>query len=113
VAGWLPAGRVLLRLDVAERIAGELGYLTRRAAAPVPEGLASRLGVKGDTLSMALEAMGFRLMPSPPLEEGQFGPPVPPRISVVRQDRPMAARGPRRDARGDQPRGEARGRAPR
>ncbi|NKE43476.1 DNA helicase [Roseomonas frigidaquae] len=112
MAGWLPAGRVLLRLDVAERIAGELGYLTRRAPAPVPEGLASRLGVKGDTLPMALEAMGFRLMPSPPLEEGEFGPPLPARISVVRQDR-AGPRGPRRDgrperneSRGDQPRGE-------
>jgi len=113
MAGWLPAGRVLLRLDVAERIAGELGYLTRRAPAPVPEGLASRLGVKGDTLPMALEAMGFRLMPSPPLEEGEFGPPLPARISMVRADRGASPRGPRRDgrperneARGDQPRGD-------
>ena len=106
MAGWLPAGRVLLRLDVAERIAGELGYLTRRAAAPVPEGLASRLGVKGDTLPMALEAMGFRLMPSPPLEEGEFGPPLPARISVLRQDRGASPRGPRRDGRPE--RGEPR-----
>ena len=113
MAGWLPAGRVLLRLDVAERIAGELGYLTRRAPAPVPDGLASRLGVKGDTLPMALEAMGFRLMPSPSLEEGEFGPPLPARISVLRQDRGAGPRGPRRDgrperneARGDQPRAD-------
>jgi ATP-dependent RNA helicase SUPV3L1/SUV3 len=109
MAGWLPAGRVLLRLDVAERIAGELGYLTRRAPAPVPDGLASRLGVKGDTLSMALEAMGFRLVPSPPLEEGQFGPPLPARISALRQDRPM---GPRRGERRDGDRGRDQ-RAPR
>ena len=96
MAGWLPAGRVLLRLDVAERIAGELGYLTRRAPAPVPEGLASRLGVKGDTLPMALEAMGFRLLPATEMEEGQFGPPAPARISVQRPERPMPQRGPRR-----------------
>ncbi|MFC7542007.1 hypothetical protein ACFQU2_24495 [Siccirubricoccus deserti] len=48
--GWLPAGPVLLRLDVAERIAGELAYLTRRAPAPPPSDLASRLGVKADML---------------------------------------------------------------
>ncbi|MGG5808802.1 helicase-related protein, partial [Falsiroseomonas sp. CW058] len=102
--GWMPAGRVLLRLDVAERIAGEIGYLTRRAPAPVPEGLASRLGVKGDTLPMALEAMGFRLLPGTPMEEGQFGPPAPARIGVVRPERP-APRGPRRP---DAPRGEGR-----
>jgi ATP-dependent RNA helicase SUPV3L1/SUV3 len=96
--GWLPTGRSLIRLDVAERVAGELGYLTRRAPAPVPEGLASRLGLKGDTLPEALEAMGFRLMPAVPLEEGQFGPPVPARLGVHRPERP-AARAPRRPAR--------------
>ena len=44
--GWVEAGPVLLRLDVAERVAGELGY--RDAARPraVPAGLASRLSVK-------------------------------------------------------------------
>ncbi len=97
-AGWVVAGRVLVRLDVAERIAGELGHLTRRAAAPLPEGLASRLGIKGDLLPPVLEALGFRLVPSPPLEEGQFGPPVPVRISVHRPERP--ARPPRREERG-------------
>lgn len=88
MAGWLPAGRVLIRLDVAERIAGELGYLTRRAPAPLPEGLASRLGVKGDMLPAVLEGMGFRLIPAVPLEEGQYGPPAPTRIGVLRPERP-------------------------
>ncbi|WP_240791247.1 helicase-related protein [Roseomonas sp. AR75] len=86
--GWLQAGHVLLRLDVVERVAGELGYLTRRAPAPLPEGLASRLGLKGDTLGMVLEAMGFRLIPAIPVEEGQFGPPVPARIGTLRAERP-------------------------
>ncbi len=111
--GWLPAGRVLLRMDVAERIAGELGYLTRRAPAPLPEGLASRLGVKGDTLPMALEAMGFRLLPAETLPEEMFGPPAPARIGVHRPERAMQ-RGPRRPEGRDgarhgprPPRGEA------
>ncbi len=87
MAGWLPAGRVLLRLDVAERVAGELGFQTRRAPAPVPDGLASRLGVKADTLPMALEAMGFRLLPASTLGEDEFGPPLPARIGVHRPER--------------------------
>jgi len=99
MAGWLPAARVLLRLDIAERIAGELGYQTRRAPAPVPDGLASRLGVKADTLPMALEAMGFRLMPGSTLAENEFGPPLPARIGVLRPERQAPQnRGPRRGA---------------
>jgi ATP-dependent RNA helicase SUPV3L1/SUV3 len=101
-AGWLQAGHVLLRLDVVERIAGELGHLTRRTPAPVPEGLASRLGIKGDVLEMVLEAMGFRLLPAVPVEEGQFGPPVPARLSVLRPERPVHRR-PERPERPQRP----------
>jgi ATP-dependent RNA helicase SUPV3L1/SUV3 len=97
--GWLQAGNVLLRLDVVERIAGELGFMTRRAPAPLPEGLASRLGIKGDGLGPVLEAMGFRLFPAETLAEGQFGPPAPARIGVLRADRPA----PRRPARPERP----------
>jgi ATP-dependent RNA helicase SUPV3L1/SUV3 len=75
---------VLLRLDVAERIAAELGYLTRRAPAPAPQDLASRLGVKADTLGVTLAALGFRLLEAPPLEEGQYGPPTPLRVAQPR-----------------------------
>jgi ATP-dependent RNA helicase SUPV3L1/SUV3 len=106
--GWLQAGHVLLRLDVVERVAGELGYLTRRAPAPLPDGLASRLGLKGDTLGMVLEAMGFRLIPAAPLEEGQFGPPLPARIGTPRAERP-----PRRPPQPDRPPQPPRQDAPR
>ncbi len=82
--GWIEAGPVLLRLDVAERIAAELGYLTRRAPAPPPPDLASRLGVKADTLGVTLTALGFRLMEPQALEEGQYGPPTPLRIAQPR-----------------------------
>jgi ATP-dependent RNA helicase SUPV3L1/SUV3 len=105
--GWLPAGPVLLRLDVAERIAAELGFLTRRAPAPPPPDLASRLGVKGDMLGTALTALGFRMLEPVPLEEGQYGPPAPLRVA---QPRPF--HGPRRETRGTAPpqgRGAPRG----
>ncbi|MBP0466110.1 DNA helicase [Roseomonas sp. PWR1] len=103
--GWLPAGPVVLRLDVAERIAGELGHLTRRAPALLPGDLASRLGIKGDMLATVLEAMGFRLVPAEVLEEGAFGPPAPARIAHARVEH---HRGPRREGRQDQPRGPRR-----
>jgi ATP-dependent RNA helicase SUPV3L1/SUV3 len=43
---------------------------------------------------MALEAMGFRLIPAETLPDEVFGPPAPARIGVHRPERPM--RGPRR-----------------
>jgi len=92
--GWLEAGNVLIRLDVAERLAGELAHQTRRAPAPLPDGLHQRLGVKPDMLERVLAAMGFRLIPAVPVEEGQFGPPAPARIGVLRPERP-----PRREPR--------------
>jgi ATP-dependent RNA helicase SUPV3L1/SUV3 len=86
--GWVPAGPVLVRLDVAERVAGELGFLTRRAPAPLPADIASRLGVRGETLAPALEALGFRVLPATPLPEGMHGPPTPARVGVLRPERP-------------------------
>jgi ATP-dependent RNA helicase SUPV3L1/SUV3 len=97
--GWLPAGPVLLRLDVAERIAGELGHLTRKSPALLPGDLASRLGIKGENLGSVLEAMGFRLIPAETQDEKQFGPPAPARIGQQRAPRfePRQHQGPRRD----------------
>ena len=105
--GWLPAGQMLLRLDVAERIAAELGFLTRRAPAMLPGDLASRLGLKADALPAAVEAMGFRLMPGGDLPEAEYGPPTPTRIGLPRPEH-THHRGPRRDARpqGERPQGE-------
>jgi ATP-dependent RNA helicase SUPV3L1/SUV3 len=84
--GWVQAGSVLLRLDVAERVAGELGHLTRRTPATLPQDIASRLGVKADALPAVLNALGFRLLPSEPLAEGAFGPPSPAMVGARRED---------------------------
>jgi ATP-dependent RNA helicase SUPV3L1/SUV3 len=124
--GWLPAGPVLLRLDVAERIAAELGFLTRRAPAPPPPDLASRLGVKADTLGAALTALGFRLLEAPPLAENEYGPPTPLRVAQPRPQHHQHQRGPRphgrtegrpgqgpRPQQGEAPQGEARQDGPR
>jgi ATP-dependent RNA helicase SUPV3L1/SUV3 len=96
--GWLPAGPVLLRLDVAERIAAELGFLTRRAPAPPPPDLASRLGVKGDMLGTALTALGFRILDPVPWKKGSTA--RPPRSAWPS---PGPSRPPRREGRGAAP----------
>jgi ATP-dependent RNA helicase SUPV3L1/SUV3 len=107
--GWVPAGPVLLRLDVAERVAGELGHLTRRAPAMLPPDVASRLGVKADILPGVLQVLGFRLLPAEPLAEDVFGPPGPAMVSARREDRGQRFRRPggrpegQRDQRGPRP----------
>ncbi|ONG49995.1 DNA helicase [Pseudoroseomonas deserti] len=104
--GWVTAGPVLLRLDVAERVAGELGHLTRRAPAMLPPDVASRLGVKADILPAVLQTLGFRLLPAEALAEDAFGPPGPAMVSARREERgprhrPGEHRGDRRPHGGD------------
>jgi ATP-dependent RNA helicase SUPV3L1/SUV3 len=97
--GWLPAGPVLLRLDVAEQVTAELEWAGRRHPVPLPAGLASRLSVKQDLVPAVLRRLGFRLFPSAPLPGGQCGPPAPAMLApqrrhAARAEPPPAARGP-------------------
>jgi len=104
--GWVPAGPVLLRLDVAERVAAELGYLTRRAAAPLPPEILGRFGIKGDALAPVLAELGFRLIPSEPLPEGEEGPVLPTMVAWARPAQPprqQRHQRPQRAATGDAP----------
>ncbi|SHJ95935.1 ATP-dependent RNA helicase SUPV3L1/SUV3 [Roseomonas rosea] len=94
--GWVQAGPALVRLDVAERIAGELGHLTRRAPAALPVDVASRLGAKADTLPAVLNALGFRLVSPEPLAEDAFGPPAPQLVAARREDAHRGRGGPER-----------------
>ncbi|MBC9179756.1 DNA helicase, partial [Roseomonas ludipueritiae] len=103
--GWVQAGSVLLRLDVAERVAGELGHLTRRAPATLPQDVASRLGVKADALPAVLNALGFRLLPAEPLAEDAFGPPSPTMVGARREDH---GRGRQRHGHGQRPQRDRR-----
>jgi len=86
--GWVEAGPVLLRLDVAERIAAELAFAGRQRPVAVPAGLASRLSVKGEMLPAVLRRLGFRLIPAAPMPDGQFGPPAPAMMAPIRRRRP-------------------------
>jgi len=58
--GWIPAGPLLLRLDIAERVAGDLAHLVREGPAKVPDGLSSRLGCSPAAIPAVLRALGFR-----------------------------------------------------
>ncbi|MCX8132883.1 MAG: helicase-related protein, partial [Roseococcus sp.] len=92
--GWVPAGPVLLRLDVAERVAADLGYVTRRAPAPLPPETLGRLGIRGDQLGAVLAGLGFRLVAPAPLPADMYGPPAPVLVAWARPERaPRRARG--------------------
>ncbi len=91
--GWVSAGPVLLRLDVAERVAAELAWASSRgrrppAAVPMPLDLASRLSVKAEALPAVLRGLGVRMLPAETLDPAQFGPSAPPMVVALRPRRP-------------------------
>ena len=91
--GWVDCGPVLLRLDIAERVAAELSFASRGRPVPVPVDLASRLSVKAEALPAVLRVLGLRVNPSIALAEDQYGPPPPATLSPVARKRvePVAA----------------------
>ncbi len=92
--GWVRAGPVWLRLDVAERVAAELAFTTRAGATVLPPGLPSRLGVRAELLAPVLHALGARLLPGGVADApGAYGPPAPPMLAPGR-----GGPGPRRPA---------------
>jgi ATP-dependent RNA helicase SUPV3L1/SUV3 len=115
IIGWVPAGPVLVRLDVAERVASDLGYVTRKAPAPLPPETLGRFGIKGDQLGAVLAGLGFRLIEPAPLGEGVEGPPAPVMVAWARPERgprpPRRPEGPRREDRRPRP-AQAEGAAP-
>ena len=70
--GWLEAGPVLLRLDIAERVAAELAWATRRGADRDAGGLASRFSLKAELLPVVLRRLGFRVVPAGGLAAGRI-----------------------------------------
>ena len=89
MAGWVDVGPVLLRLDIAEKVAGELGYRARRGPTALPSGLASRLAIKPDMLPAVLRQLGFRVLPAAGLAADQQGPPAPAMLMALRRRKPM------------------------
>lgn len=89
MAGWIDAGPIYLRLDIAERIAADLGYRSRRGAAALPPGLASRFAIKPDMLPAVLRPLGFRILPAAALGADEQGPPAPAMLLPLRRRRPV------------------------
>jgi ATP-dependent RNA helicase SUPV3L1/SUV3 len=89
MAGWVEAGPILLRLDIAEKIAGDLAYRCRRGPMALPAGLASRFAVKPDMVPAVLRPLGFRVLPAAGLAPEQIGPPAPPMLLPLRRRRPL------------------------
>jgi ATP-dependent RNA helicase SUPV3L1/SUV3 len=89
-AGWVDAGPILLRLDVAEKIAAEMAYRSRRGPSALPTGLASRLAIKMDLLPAVLRHLGFRVLPAGGLAPDQHGPPAPAMLTTLRRRRNAA-----------------------
>jgi len=85
--GWLDAGPVLLRLDIAERVAGELAWATRRGSTALSAGLASRFSLRPELLPVILRRLGFRIVPAGGLAADEYGPPAPAMIAPLRRRR--------------------------
>ncbi|HET8995348.1 MAG TPA: helicase-related protein [Acetobacteraceae bacterium] len=98
--GWIEAGPVLLRLDIAERIAGELGWAARPGALALPPGLASRLSIKAELLPVVLRRLGFRIVPGGGLGAATYGPPAPAMLVPLRRRRPPPVPAPKPRAHG-------------
>ena len=90
--GWIEAGPVLLRLDMAERVAAELAAATRRSPIPLPDHLASRFGIRADALPPVLRRLGLRVIPAGSLAADEYGPPGPALMAPLRR-RPEPAAG--------------------
>ena len=95
--GWIEAGPIILRLDVAERAAGELARAARHHGTALPAWLGSRLSIKAELLPVVLRRLGFRIVPGVGLGPDEHGPPAPAMLVPLRRRRtPVAAPAPRR-----------------
>ena len=97
--GWVQAGSLYLRLDVAERIAGELSYLTRRAPSPLPPEILGRFAIKGELIAPVLAGLGFRVIEAEVLAEDVQGPTRPMMVAWQRPAAPERPRSPRPERR--------------
>lgn len=75
--GWLDAGPVRIRLDIAEKFVLELARMTRRAPIPLPPHLASRLGIRREMLPAVMKGLNMRVYHPRPMAANRYGPPAP------------------------------------
>ncbi|WP_231118893.1 helicase-related protein [Oecophyllibacter saccharovorans] len=110
--GWIEAGPVWVRIDIAETVLGQL--LPRRGASQrqAPPDLASRLNVTPAQLPALLKGLLLRPVPPTSLPADQFGPPAPLMVQAGRGSTRKTAG--RREAVPDRgaPKGQPKGRKP-
>ncbi|WP_338333287.1 helicase-related protein [Acetobacter sp. LMG 32666] len=75
--GWLVSHGTLVRLDIAASIVQDMRALCARTPKPLPQALASRLGVSKKDLPSVLKGLGIRLQPPAALPPRHAGPPAP------------------------------------
>jgi ATP-dependent RNA helicase SUPV3L1/SUV3 len=92
--GWVKAGPVMLRLDIAEKMGRELNYLIRKHPVALPVGLSSRMSLKPEQLPAVLNRLGFRIIPAATLAPSSLGPPAPPMLARRKAVKPVAAKPP-------------------
>lgn len=80
--GWIECQPKLIRIDVAEKIAGSLAFETRSHTATIPPDLAMRLGTNRADLPAVLRGLGFQLLPSEPVAGKACAPDQSPRITA-------------------------------
>jgi ATP-dependent RNA helicase SUPV3L1/SUV3 len=90
--GWVKAGPVMLRLDIAEKMGRELNYLIRKHPVALPAGLSSRMSLKPEQLPAVLNRLGFRIIPSATLAAQNYGPPAPPMLARRKAVKPVAVK---------------------
>jgi ATP-dependent RNA helicase SUPV3L1/SUV3 len=88
--GWVRAGPVMLRLDIAEKLGRELNYLIRKHPVPLPVGLGGRMALKPEHLPAVLNRLGFRIIPAATLAPDRYGPPAPPMLARAKGPKPVS-----------------------
>jgi ATP-dependent RNA helicase SUPV3L1/SUV3 len=101
--GWVRAGPVLVRLDVAERVSAEVAYAARGRPAALPADLASRLAVKPELVPAVLRGLGFHIIPAAAADAVAFGPPMPALVMALRHRTAPAHPAGRRPPAADHP----------
>ena len=89
--GWVSAGPMLVRLDIAERVTAELAFSARGRPALLPAEIGGRLGLRAEVLPAVLRGLGLRILPAPVLAPDIYGPMPPPMIAQPRRRTPEAS----------------------
>ncbi|GBD56309.1 helicase-related protein [Gluconobacter wancherniae] len=75
--GWISAGSVCIRIDVAEKLVSEIETLVKSSDRPAPQWITSRCGVRSDILPEILRGLRVPHKVAGKIDRKYFGPPAP------------------------------------